>query len=122
MRTPRLLDLGGDGLVQGIQDPLGALYGDVVILVPLVAGDEGLAHSQALGEFPLGETLRDPQGDQQPADLGQPREDRELAAAHALVPLHFLSELRLERPQRAVVVAPGSLRTPRAGPAGAGPG
>src|SRR5437879_13709690 len=51
-RPPRgLFQTGGEGLVQGFRDPLGALDGDAVILVPLVAGDERLADAQSLGQL-----------------------------------------------------------------------
>jgi hypothetical protein len=97
-RLPRrLLDTGSDALVQRVQDALGPLDGDAVILVPLIAGDERLAHAQALGQLALGEAVRDAQRDQQPADLRQPRDRREFAPPHSLRPLRFLGDKKTSR-------------------------
>ncbi len=72
-RPPRwLVDVGGESLVQGVRDPLGAIDGEAVALAPLATGDERLPHCQALGQLALGETVGDPQGDPQCVQLPLP--------------------------------------------------
>src|SRR5690606_2243181 len=77
-----------------------ALDGDAVVLVSLIPRDLRLVDTEARGELPLRQAPRDTQGDQGVPEAVEVEQLSDVAALQALVALHLLLELEVERAER----------------------
>src|SRR5690606_24067513 len=70
------------------------------VLVSLVPRDLRLVNTESRGELPLRQAPRDAQGDQSVTEAVEVEQLSDVAALQALVALHLLLELEVERAER----------------------
>ena len=86
--------------IHGVQDTASTLYSDAVVLVSFVPRDLRFVHAKSGGEFPLCHAARNAQTDQGVTQAVEVEEFPDIATLQALVTLHLLLKLQVERAQR----------------------